>query len=115
MPARLAPGRSWPPADPRGRSRAVVAAAPDSPESEKSSPGCVLPWAAGTDLLMLRRLGRIGHGSANWSVRARIARRRWGESMKLLRRSFLRLAAAAVALPAVSQAVWAQTHPARPI
>jgi tripartite-type tricarboxylate transporter receptor subunit TctC len=35
--------------------------------------------------------------------------------MKLLRRSLLRLAAAAVALPAVSQALWAQAYPARPI
>src|SRR3981189_2485386 len=46
---------------------------------------------------------------------APIARRRWEELMNLLRRSFLRLAAAAVALPAVSQAVWAQAYPARPI
>jgi len=35
--------------------------------------------------------------------------------MKLHRRSLLRLAAAAVALPAVSQALWAQAYPARPI
>src|SRR5260370_30842271 len=35
--------------------------------------------------------------------------------MKLHRRSVLRLAAAAVALPAVSQARWAQTYPARQI
>jgi tripartite-type tricarboxylate transporter receptor subunit TctC len=35
--------------------------------------------------------------------------------MKLLRRQFLHLAAAAVALPAVSRFAWAQTYPARPV
>jgi tripartite-type tricarboxylate transporter receptor subunit TctC len=35
--------------------------------------------------------------------------------MKLLRRRFLHLAAAAVALPAVSRSAWAQTYPARPV
>jgi len=35
--------------------------------------------------------------------------------MELRRRSFLRLAAAAAALPAVSRAAWAQNYPARPV
>jgi tripartite-type tricarboxylate transporter receptor subunit TctC len=35
--------------------------------------------------------------------------------MKLPRRQFLRLAAAAVTLPAVSRLAWAQTYPARPV
>ena len=35
--------------------------------------------------------------------------------MKLLRRQFLHLAAAAAALPAVSRFAWAQTYPARPV
>jgi hypothetical protein len=35
--------------------------------------------------------------------------------MKLPRRRFLHLAAAAVALPAVSRIAWAQTYPSRPI
>src|SRR6266566_6748520 len=35
--------------------------------------------------------------------------------MKLSRRRFLRLAAGAAALPAVSRRAWAQTYPARPM
>jgi tripartite-type tricarboxylate transporter receptor subunit TctC len=35
--------------------------------------------------------------------------------MKLPRRNFLYLAAAAAALPAVSRIGWAQTYPARPV
>src|SRR6202166_237444 len=38
-----------------------------------------------------------------------------GGSMKLPRRRFLHLAAAAVALPAVSRFAWAQTYPTRPV
>jgi tripartite-type tricarboxylate transporter receptor subunit TctC len=37
------------------------------------------------------------------------------DAMKLPRRQFLRLAASAVALPAVSRVAWAQTYPARPV
>jgi tripartite-type tricarboxylate transporter receptor subunit TctC len=37
------------------------------------------------------------------------------DSMKLPRRQFLRLAASAVALPAVSRVAWAQTYPVRPV
>jgi hypothetical protein len=36
-------------------------------------------------------------------------------SMKLPRRQFLHLAAAAAALPAMSRFAWAQTYPTRPI
>src|SRR3954470_18567121 len=43
------------------------------------------------------------------------ARRRWEPSMKFPRRSFLRLAAGAAALLAVSPNAWAQAYPARPI
>jgi tripartite-type tricarboxylate transporter receptor subunit TctC len=35
--------------------------------------------------------------------------------MKLPRRKFLYLAAAAAALPVVSRIAWAQTYPARPV
>ena len=35
--------------------------------------------------------------------------------MKLPRRNFLRLAAGAAALPAVSRIVWAQAYPSRPV
>src|SRR5262245_36785205 len=35
--------------------------------------------------------------------------------MKLPRRTFLRLAAGATALPAVSRIAWAQTYPTRPV
>src|SRR5262245_5296390 len=35
--------------------------------------------------------------------------------MKLPRRKFLHLAAAAAALPALSHGVWAQSYPARPV
>ena len=35
--------------------------------------------------------------------------------MKLPRRQFLHLAAGAVALPAVSRVVWAQSYPSRPV
>src|SRR5712672_2821257 len=35
--------------------------------------------------------------------------------MKLPRRKFLRLAAGAAALPAVSRVAWAQTYPSRPV
>src|ERR1700676_3275740 len=38
-----------------------------------------------------------------------------GEIMKLLRRSFLQLAAGAIALPAVSRVATAQTYPTRPV
>jgi tripartite-type tricarboxylate transporter receptor subunit TctC len=37
------------------------------------------------------------------------------ESLKLPRRAFLRLAAGAAALPAVSRITWAQTYPSRPV
>src|SRR5450759_911951 len=37
------------------------------------------------------------------------------DAMKLPRRQFLHLAAAAAALPAVSRFAWAQTYPARPV
>ena len=37
------------------------------------------------------------------------------DAMKFPRRQFLRLAASAVALPAVSRSAWAQTYPARPV
>src|SRR5262245_5737203 len=36
-------------------------------------------------------------------------------AMKLFRRRFLRLAGAAVALPAVSRFAWAQSYPSRPV
>jgi hypothetical protein len=49
------------------------------------------------------------------SVRARIARRRWEESMKLPRRKFLHLAAGAAALPAVSRIARAQAYPSRSV
>jgi len=49
------------------------------------------------------------------SVQARIARRRWEESMKLRRRRFLHLAAGAAALPALSRIAGAQTYPTRPV
>jgi len=35
--------------------------------------------------------------------------------VKLLRRTFLHLAAGAAALPALSRVAWAQTYPARPV
>jgi len=35
--------------------------------------------------------------------------------MKLPRRTFLHLAAGAVALPALSQIAWAQAYPSRPV
>ena len=35
--------------------------------------------------------------------------------MKRLRRRFLRLAAGAIALPAMSRVAWAQVYPARPV
>src|SRR5262249_9078821 len=35
--------------------------------------------------------------------------------MKLLRRNFLRLAASAAALPAVTRTAWAQAYPTRPV
>ena len=41
--------------------------------------------------------------------------RRQGDIMKLQRRRFLRLAAGAAALPAVSRFAWAQTYPSRPV
>jgi hypothetical protein len=43
------------------------------------------------------------------------ARYRKGHAMNLPRRTFLHLAAGAVALPAVSRGASAQTYPARPI
>jgi tripartite-type tricarboxylate transporter receptor subunit TctC len=49
------------------------------------------------------------------SVQARIARRRREEPMKLPRRKFLRLAAGAAALPAVSRIAMAQAYPTRPV
>src|ERR1700730_17318247 len=45
-----------------------------------------------------------------------LARRQTFEgTMKFARRRFLRLAAGAVALPAVSRIGWAQTYPTRPV
>src|SRR6186713_2954927 len=38
-----------------------------------------------------------------------------GNAMRLPRRKFLNLAAAAVALPAVSRMAWSQNYPSRPI
>jgi tripartite-type tricarboxylate transporter receptor subunit TctC len=49
------------------------------------------------------------------SVRPRIARRRWEESMKFPRRQFLHLAAGAAALPTFSRSARAQAYPARPV
>jgi hypothetical protein len=49
------------------------------------------------------------------SVQARMARRRWEDSMKLPRRNFLRLTAGAVALPSVSRLARAQAYPTRPV
>ena len=49
------------------------------------------------------------------SVQASLARRRWEKSMKLPRRTFLRLAAGAAALPAVSRIARAQAYPTRPV
>ena len=39
----------------------------------------------------------------------------WGNAMKLPRREFLHLSAAAIALPAVARLAWAETYPARPV
>jgi tripartite-type tricarboxylate transporter receptor subunit TctC len=49
------------------------------------------------------------------SVRARFARLRQEESMKLPRRHFLRLAAGAAGMPAMSRIANAQSYPTRPI
>src|ERR1700730_9560644 len=49
------------------------------------------------------------------SVHARVARRRWEESMKLPRRTFLYLTAGAAALPAVPRIARAQAYPTRPV
>ena len=48
-------------------------------------------------------------------LRARYCEDQRGIAMKLPRRKFLRLAAGAAALPAVSRVAWAQAYPARPI
>src|SRR5262245_61931949 len=40
---------------------------------------------------------------------------RLGDTMKVRRRQFLRLAAGAAALPAVSRFAWAQSYPTRPV
>src|SRR5215813_5634810 len=39
----------------------------------------------------------------------------WEDAMRFPRRSFLHLAASAVALPAISQIAWAQAYPTRPV
>jgi tripartite-type tricarboxylate transporter receptor subunit TctC len=59
--------------------------------------------------------GRFTFNKHKSSVRPRIARRRWEESMKLPRRTFLHLAAGATALSAMPRTARAQVYPTRPV
>jgi tripartite-type tricarboxylate transporter receptor subunit TctC len=59
--------------------------------------------------------GRLSFIVHMLSVQARMALRRWEESMKLPRRKFLHLAAGAAAVPPVAYVAWAQAYPSRPI
>jgi tripartite-type tricarboxylate transporter receptor subunit TctC len=58
---------------------------------------------------------KIDRAACGWRLCCGPATALGGAIVKLPRRQFLRLAAGAAALPAVSQAVWAQAYPTRPV